>query len=74
MPSSMPSIRDDVASLVDSGRSLEEIEARLLARSGLSADEQAQLWLYAWGRHWRGAGRGGSNGRRAPRVPDMPGC
>jgi hypothetical protein len=69
----MPSIRDDVASWVESGRSLDEIETRLLARSALSADQQAQLWLYAWGRHWRGTGRGGSIDRPR-RVPDVPGC
>jgi hypothetical protein len=51
-------MHDKVASLVDAGRSLDEIEASVLATSPLGEEERAALWLYAWSRKRRNEERG----------------
>jgi hypothetical protein len=63
-------MRTEVASLVDAGRSLEDIDAKVLETSSLSDQERAELWLYAWGRRYRNTRRRGLDPR--PRVPDLP--
>jgi hypothetical protein len=64
-------VRARVASLVDAGHTLAEIEHEVLEDDALSEEEQAALWLYAWGRRRRETGVRGRQRRRAS-VPDIP--
>lgn len=42
------SILDDIRTRMRRGHSIDEVDLELIERSGLSPDEKAALWLYAW--------------------------
>jgi hypothetical protein len=72
MATSPPAVRRRVATLVDAGLSLQEIEEAVLDREPLSDEERAALWLYAWGR-WRRQARRRPERRLAEvSVPEVP--
>lgn len=43
-----PSILDEIRSRMRHGESIDDVDLELIERSGLSTDEKAALWLYAW--------------------------
>jgi hypothetical protein len=49
MRDQLSDFRDELAVWLDRGVALPEVEARLIDRApGLSEDERAALWLFAW--------------------------
>jgi hypothetical protein len=42
------SILDDIRQRMRHGDSIDDVDFELIERSGLSPDEKAALWLYAW--------------------------
>jgi hypothetical protein len=43
-----PSILDEIRRRMRHGDSIDDVDLELIERTGLSADEKAALWLYAW--------------------------
>lgn len=41
-------VRADVRRRMSGGGSVDDVDAEIIEPSGLSADEKAALWLYAW--------------------------
>ncbi len=41
-------VRADVRRHMSHGGSVDDVDAEIIEPSGLSADEKAALWLYAW--------------------------
>jgi hypothetical protein len=44
----IPSILDEIRKRMRHGDSIDDVDVELIEHSGLSADEKAALWLYAW--------------------------
>jgi hypothetical protein len=42
------SILDEIRSRMRHGDSIDDVDLELIERTGLSPDEKAALWLYAW--------------------------
>ena len=42
------SILDEIRRRMRHGDSIDDVDLELIERTGLSADEKAALWLYAW--------------------------
>jgi hypothetical protein len=42
------SILEEIRSRMRHGASIDDVDLELIERTGLSADEKAALWLYAW--------------------------
>jgi hypothetical protein len=42
------SIQDEIRRRMRHGESIDDVDLELIERSGLSSDEKAALWLYAW--------------------------
>jgi 16S rRNA U516 pseudouridylate synthase RsuA-like enzyme len=64
-----PTTQDQIATLVDQGMPLEEIEADVLEPAALSDEERSALWLFAWGRERRNRELRRITRRREPAVP-----
>jgi hypothetical protein len=43
-----PAILDEISRRMRHGDSIDDVDLELIERSGLSSDEKAALWLYAW--------------------------
>lgn len=72
-PRAIP-FQEKVASWVDAGRSLDEIETGVLSPSPLDEEERAALWLYAWSRRRRNEECRPGPALRRRRVPDSFDC
>ncbi len=49
---SVERLRDEIASRLEWGESVSEVEAELIASAeGVDEDERAALWLFAWSYH-----------------------
>lgn len=66
------SLLETVDKLVDAGRPLDQIDCDVLARSALSEEERAVLWLHAWGRRSRSQECGAQHRRRLRGIRDIP--
>jgi hypothetical protein len=42
------SIQEEIRRRMRHGESIDDVDLELIERSGLSTDEKAALWLYAW--------------------------
>lgn len=43
-----PPILDEIGTRMRHGDSIDDVDLELIERTGLSPDEKAALWLYAW--------------------------
>jgi hypothetical protein len=65
-----PTTQDRIATLVDQGMTLDEIEADVLEPAvELDDEERSALWLFAWGRERRHRELRSLTRRREPPVP-----
>jgi hypothetical protein len=69
MPSATSTVQRELASLVDAGFSLDEIDSQVLERMLLTEEQRAVLWLYAWGRL---RSRHLDSAESRTRVPEVP--
>jgi ribosomal 50S subunit-associated protein YjgA (DUF615 family) len=72
MATTSPAVRRTVASLLDAGMSLDEIEEVVLDRTPLSEEERSAVWLYAWRRHRIHASRIRRRRSDDVHVPEVP--